>query len=181
MFRKLTSGVLFLTILLVLPLILIPAPNGYAGGPEPPGYEGIPAGGKTITGYLAVGLTDPRYDSDKDTWVGDTATLFIGACGKTNVVIGPFIEIGETTLSSFIDLTTEEYLEGLTFEEAGPPGCFSPEGGEALIITKIKKFTRAINYYWDGTPEDGSWVIEGDYSGMGAELTIEQYIEIVTE
>lgn len=172
MIRKLTSGVLFLTILLVLPLILIPAPNGYAGGPEPP-YEGIPAGGKVITGHLSVGLAvNPFYVTDP--MMGMAASLFIGACGKMDVAIGPFYET--ITLSGFMEETTEEFLESYTLAGVGPPGCFTENGGEDLIITKIKKFTRVINYYYNSDTE--AWVIESPYSGMGAQLTIEQYIPL---
>ena len=174
MFRKFQSSMFLFTILLASLLILGTASNGYSGSPEPPGYTGVPAGGKTITGYLSVGLSNPHYDPVQDKWVGDAATTFIGTCGKMTVAIGPFYQT--ITLSSFMTDTEEGLLEGETYTQMGPPGCFSEAGGEDLIIIRVKKFERAINYYYDD--QSGDWVILWPYSAMGAELTLEQYVPV---
>jgi len=112
--------------LIVLPLLLSPLSNVEAGNPEPPGGEEQIVGPPLEAVFTALASG------------ADAVVSVAGSCKKLPVSFGPFtlpVPVGG------FGAITADHIENLRFSGAAPAGCFSPLGGEDLIVTGVNKFT----------------------------------------
>ena len=140
MFKKKGFKMLVAGVILAIPLTFGVASNAYAGGagPEPGDIMLMP--GK-IVGVLTGTLGEPvppatQYTLNNITFIGS----FYKISGTTPVAIDPVatINIPAANTDEFL-ATTEEDMENWILANAGPPGVFSPAGGETLIITRVNE------------------------------------------
>jgi hypothetical protein len=138
MYRKLWFKATSIALLALIPIALRLAPTTFAGAPQPgPGFTKIK--GPDIKGELtAMFVVADSGVVGADVIPGTAATILARCKGKT-FVLGPFFFPG--TQADFIDGTTEANLEtGWIVNDAGPAGCLSTTGGEALFLDKVKSF-----------------------------------------
>jgi hypothetical protein len=112
-------------VVLISPLMLAPLSNVEAGNPEPP------SGAEQIVGP-AIDAVFTAVPSGINALVSVS-----GSCKKLAVSFGPFAL--PLPVGGFPAITADS-IEDLRFRGSAPAGCFSPGGGEDLIVTSVTKF-----------------------------------------
>jgi hypothetical protein len=127
---------ILLVSILLIPLMLIVVPIGYAGNPPPPGPD------EKFVGPAIVGTIQIQPGGS----LGGFTATFSGQCRGTDFSIGPF------DFGASFDSVTPEILEGQTLGYAGdqiPLNCAPSKGGfdtEVRIfnVTDFKKIGNLI-------------------------------------
>jgi hypothetical protein len=104
----------------------------WAGAGEPP------SGTERVTGFPIDGVLTSTYaDDGSGAGTGTATTVIVGSCKKVAVAFGPagLLTDAATFASQTADSVINRRLSGV-----GPAGCYSPGGGESLIITNVTKF-----------------------------------------
>ena len=136
---KIYMKVILVVSLFVMPLIAGTATQVVASGPNPgmgneeriigPATEGIV--------YMEFVETDSTKCTDNGSlWAPCYIATVVGACQKQSIVL----RFSENISLDDFKAIPEEYLLGFSVDGISPPGCYSEEGGEELIITGVSKF-----------------------------------------
>jgi hypothetical protein len=137
--------------ILLISLMAITIPVGYAGEPPPcsNGYAliGPPVVGTVVIKYLSG--TDPYYLLSY-VFKGCCADCFQGSsggsCSKATIQF-------EKTLNILPEDFLPEYIQNYNVIGFGPKRCYSKNGGEDLVVTEILKFDNTTDIDGDGKIE----------------------------
>lgn len=132
MAKKNRTKTLILGIVIVTTLVFGVNFVAFSGGPEPPG------GDEKITGKAKrVILTAVQISINGWPVV---VQVIVGECNDAQFQLGPYVEENGPITSNNIGDIVESSLLYQVLPDAGPAGCYSEDGGEDLIITKVTEF-----------------------------------------
>ena len=145
MFKRTGFKMVMASLMLVFLVLIGSNANLYAGSPE---GSTVPLKGGKIVGVLSGICTESGgVFSLQVTVVGS----YYKPSGTIPVALDP-VQITNLSISNFDEFLalSKQDLENETLENAGPPGAFSENGGEKLIITRVKDVFVAkskLNHY----------------------------------
>ena len=129
MVRKNEKRSLVMIVLVVALFVFGGISPGISGGPEPP--TGSKITGKAMSAILtAVQISINGWPV--------VVQVVVGECNGAPFQIGPIVN--GAIIPENIGVIVDSDLVYQQLPDAGPVGCYSPYGGDDLIITKVTEF-----------------------------------------